>query len=401
MPSYILYFATHNNGTALSKPDIRFGTGSAQDVGSIGPDSSLDNLDGTLSLTTDITNGHISLFIRDSDASIESDILKIDSVNVNAQAPNLSSPLISAFGADSATWSVFSDEAIGTVYAGARLSTDSILSSSQLIAGTGGGVAWDSDSTMTADSDNGGTLLGLSGSTTYIVDMVAVDDWGNISDVVSTASFTTDSAAAVSATTTFLAQSSSASWGSSITANSTTYPGVPASLDGKKLILVVQARNTGAEPGDAPTSITAGGTAATLRQSSFENLGKVWIYDVVAGGSNNDISITFPNNDYYYVAIYETTGSYIRGTTATGQAPTTYDLSIDTTAGQAVVGGWAGRDPVSISFTNLTQRGSTIDLGSRNQIWFDNLNVSGGSPETFSATDAGVQWADLCIALYG
>jgi hypothetical protein len=396
MPQYTLYGATHANGTTLTKSDVENGTGSAADTFTVGPEASIDALDASnIALNTSLTNGHISIFIK-TDTSAESNLFKIDSVNVDATAPTLSSAIGTQTGATTASWSVTSNEATGVVYAGVRPSGSSALTAAQLIAGSGGaGVAWDSDTSMTADANNGGSFTGLTAETEYVVDTVAVDDWGNAGSVASSSAFTT--AAASSATTTFLAQTPSGSWGSSLTANSTTYPGVPASLSGKKFILVVQTRNTGS----APTSITAGGTAATLRLSSVDNLGKVWVYDVVAGGSNNDISITFPNSDYYYVAIYETTGSYIRGTTTTGQAPTTYDLSINTTSGQAVVGGWATRDPVSISLTNLTQRGSTISIGSRDQTWFDNLNVSGGSPETFSVTDSGVQLADLCIAVYG
>lgn len=111
---------------------------------------------------------------------------------VDSTAASLSAATGTQTGATTASWGVTSNEAAGTIYAGARPAASAALTAAQLIAGSGGaGVAWDSDASPTADSANGGTFAGLTASTDYQVDVVQVDAYGNTSSVVSSSTFTT------------------------------------------------------------------------------------------------------------------------------------------------------------------------------------------------------------------
>jgi hypothetical protein len=120
---YDIFIATHANSTTLSKDDIENSTGATEDA------LTFQDADGVvigqeLVLSTTLTGGHLSLFIRDS-LGDESGIVQLDNVDVDASAPVLSSPTATATGPNSATWGVTSNEATGTVHAGARPSGDS------------------------------------------------------------------------------------------------------------------------------------------------------------------------------------------------------------------------------------------------------------------------------------
>jgi hypothetical protein len=195
---YTVFGATHANGTTLTKTNIENGTGNAEDA------FDFSDADGVVSnqietLSTGLTNGHLSLFIRDTNG-VESGVFKIDNVNVDATANTPTSVSGTKTGSATATWAATLDEAGGTMYAVAYEDGDTAPSAPQIIAGTGGSiVAANSDTTPTADGANGGSFTGLTGSTTYRVATVYVDDWGNTSAVAtSTGTFTTDAASSSS-----------------------------------------------------------------------------------------------------------------------------------------------------------------------------------------------------------
>jgi hypothetical protein len=84
-----IYGATHANGTTLSKTEIENGTGDAEDI------FDFTDADGVVqnqieTLTTSLTDGHMSIFIRDANG-LESNVFKIDGVNVDATALTVSS----------------------------------------------------------------------------------------------------------------------------------------------------------------------------------------------------------------------------------------------------------------------------------------------------------------------
>jgi hypothetical protein len=161
---------------------------------------------GTVGLTTtgspinlDITgtfNGSVKLALLPTGGG-DSHVVVSEAFTLDTTAPVLTSATGAQTGTTTASWGVTSDSAGGTIYAGVRPTASSALTAAQLIAGSGGaGVAWNTDTTPTADSANGGSFTGLTASTAYRVDIVHVDAFGNVSTVATSAEFTTASAAA-------------------------------------------------------------------------------------------------------------------------------------------------------------------------------------------------------------
>jgi hypothetical protein len=90
---FTLFGATHVNATTLTAENIEDGTGAAEDIFSIGPEANIADLDDTLSLTTTLPFGaRMSLFVRDDAGSPnESEVFQIVNIEVDADAPTLSS----------------------------------------------------------------------------------------------------------------------------------------------------------------------------------------------------------------------------------------------------------------------------------------------------------------------
>jgi len=131
---YTVFVATHANGTTLTKANIEDGTGDAEDNLSFSDaDGAVDGQE--LTLATSLTNGHLSFFIRDSSGTaVESAVIKIDGVNVDATAPTISAVSGAPTGATTASYSVTTNEAGGTIYVRARPSGDSAWTAEQIIA---------------------------------------------------------------------------------------------------------------------------------------------------------------------------------------------------------------------------------------------------------------------------
>ena len=111
-----------------------------------------------------------------------------DAFTVDTDAPTLTSPTASENTGD-IDWSVTSDQAEGTIYAALYDSGDAEPSASDIINGTGDVIDTDSDASPAADGSNGGTFA-TPANATYKVAMVHVDDYGNVSAVVSSAEVT-------------------------------------------------------------------------------------------------------------------------------------------------------------------------------------------------------------------
>jgi hypothetical protein len=90
---YTLFGATHANATTLTAANIENGTGDAEDTFSIGPEADVVDLDDALSFSTTLPYGaRMSIFIRDSAGTPkESDVFQIVNIEVDADAPTLSS----------------------------------------------------------------------------------------------------------------------------------------------------------------------------------------------------------------------------------------------------------------------------------------------------------------------
>ena len=111
-----------------------------------------------------------------------------DAFTVDTDAPTLTSPTASENTGD-IDWSVTSDQAEGTIYAALYDSGDAEPSASEIINGTGDVVDTDTDASPAADGSNGGTFA-TPANASYKVAMVHVDDFGNVSAVVSSAEVT-------------------------------------------------------------------------------------------------------------------------------------------------------------------------------------------------------------------
>lgn len=106
---------------------------------------------------------------------------------VDTVAPSLSAPTAAA-AAEAITWGVTTTEPQGTIHAALRLAATAAGDAQAIIAGTGY-IATALNETPAVDSNNGGAFAGPADGT-YRVDMVQVDDFGNTSPVVSSASVT-------------------------------------------------------------------------------------------------------------------------------------------------------------------------------------------------------------------
>jgi hypothetical protein len=342
---------------------------------------------------------HLHLVLGDAEGDRSAPI-HAGPVVLDFTAPVLSGLTAVQTGASTATASVTSDEAGGTIFFGVRPSAAAALTAAQLIAGAGGaGVAWASDTTVAANGTNGATFSGLTAGTAYRVDAVQRDGRGNVSAVVSSAAFTT--AAGASATTTFLASRADLTWATAHSFGNATHPAIPADLAGRRFVVCVVTRDTSA----LPSSVVIGGTTATLRHSA-EPWNHVAVYDAVAGTANDSIVVNLPAPEYCFVSIYETTGTYRGGASdqTTGEAaPSTMALATDTTAGWAAVGCAAPHAQTGISYAGLAQRGATFNIGGRFQVFFDDLAVAGGSPEPFGMTlsGGGTVYNAAVLAVYG
>jgi hypothetical protein len=185
---YTVFGATHANGTTVSKDDIENGTGDAEDI------FDFSDADGVVSnqlesLSTSLTDGHMTLFVRDSN-NVESGTYKIDGVNVDATALTVSSS-VPADGATSVATNstiaiTFSEDAFGVVGKDFYLYDD--IDTTPVLVET---FTFDDDDSATGD--NGGTASivddvltltpgAMAGSTQHSVRWEAgavTDPWGN------------------------------------------------------------------------------------------------------------------------------------------------------------------------------------------------------------------------------
>jgi hypothetical protein len=210
-------------------------------------------------------------------------------------------------------------------------------------------------------------------------------------------------ASGVPGATTFLMQRLTNEWGTTHVFNNSTNAAIPEDLALRRFVVCVVTRETSA----LPTSVVIGGVTATLRQDA-EPWQHAAIYDAVAGTNNDNIVVNLPTPEFCFVTIYETTGEYKGGasdeTPGAGEAaPSVMELSLATTEGWAVVGCCGSNTLAGITYTGVTQRGAIGTEGSRQQGFFDDLDVAGGAPETFQVTltGGGTRYNAAVLAAYG
>lgn len=107
---YTLFWATRSTGPAMSKSDIENGTGDALEIGSFTA-ANINDLDGSIDLSTSLTAGAIDVFVRDSSGTpVESVVASVSSVTYDAAAPVFSSAEVGLV--DSTTLVVTFDKAL-------------------------------------------------------------------------------------------------------------------------------------------------------------------------------------------------------------------------------------------------------------------------------------------------
>ncbi len=136
---YSVFLATHGSGTILSAGEIEAGTGAATDA------VSLSDADGTvteqgLPLSTSLSGGHLSLFVRDT-LGAASSIIRLNGIDVDATAPLLGPVVATPTGATTADWLVGTDEAGGTIYVRARADSAAPWTAAEILAEPDGSVA--------------------------------------------------------------------------------------------------------------------------------------------------------------------------------------------------------------------------------------------------------------------
>jgi hypothetical protein len=108
--------------------------------------------------------------------------LYVLTVTVGDSVAVTSAPVTSTLN-DTITWGITSDEAAGTIHAALRLDTTAAGAAQDIIDGTGY-LATVQNTSPTADAANAGQFTATA-SGTYVVDFVQVDDFGNVSAIVS------------------------------------------------------------------------------------------------------------------------------------------------------------------------------------------------------------------------
>jgi hypothetical protein len=196
-------------------------------------------------------------------------------------------------------------------------------------------------------------------------------------------------------------------FGATHTFNNGTHAGIPADLEGRKFVIVVNTRQGTA---GAVSSVVVGGVTATPRVT-IANDQRVGIYDAVAEADNDNIVVNLAGSAFCEVTIYETDAEFIVGSTAnqsSGSAsPYTFDLGANTLAGDFLVGGFGGFKSPAITdatLTGITRRGVVSNKGTRQHFQFDNLTGAvGGTPETLSVLISGsgeLVYGQTALAVY-
>ena len=185
--SYFIITSSAQSG--LSSVQVRTGTDAAGDpAASASPvDLSLTNFPAELPLSPGLSGTYHGYLVLGGSQANYGDPISFGSFTLETTPPMLTAPTLSETGPTSATWSVTTDTASGTIYAASRNGSAQKLTSQEIISG---GAEVEAQSQVTdpvIGSANGGSLTGLTHSTQYVADMVQVDAFGNQSAVISSA----------------------------------------------------------------------------------------------------------------------------------------------------------------------------------------------------------------------
>lgn len=145
----------------------------------------------SMTLANGLTRQNYGLHVINDNGAL-SNVATSPAFLLSTRGPALTGPTASDNGA-SITWGATSDLAAGTIHAGLYPSANPTPSAAEIIAGSGDVIDTDTDASPAANATNAGTFNSVSDGT-YRVAMVQVDDFGNNSNVVSTAGVTISAA---------------------------------------------------------------------------------------------------------------------------------------------------------------------------------------------------------------
>lgn len=198
------WILTTTTQTTLTSAQVRAGTdendGPAADAGAV--DLSFANLPATVQLSDGLDATLQCYVVLGNGAGGYSAPIHAGGRPIDTTAPVLSGLTVSDVTAIGASWSVTSDEAGGTIYLAVRDSASPDVTVSDLINGGSEVEASSREDTPTADSNNGGSFGGLTAATSFVAHALQIDEFGNQSDIVTSAPFTTGMQGAAAPTVT-------------------------------------------------------------------------------------------------------------------------------------------------------------------------------------------------------
>jgi hypothetical protein len=136
---YGIFLATHPGGSTLTKAQVEAGTAQALDALAFSDDDGVVT-GQAMTLSRSLAGGHLSFFIRD-DQGAESDLIRIDGVDVDATAPVLTGIDVGAIEATNVGWEAFTDETGGTIHVRARPATSPPSTAAEVVAAFDDSVA--------------------------------------------------------------------------------------------------------------------------------------------------------------------------------------------------------------------------------------------------------------------
>ncbi len=224
---------------------------------------------------------------------------------------------------------------------------------------------------------NIGTLTGLMPSSTYVLDAVHVDGWGNVSAVASSGVFTTEAAATAPAAFTAFMNDSLPN-----------FTGVPINTaDAARRVIVFCASVNG----NPPTGCTIAGAAATLVDSQQVQLfanENVTVWELsVSTGTAADISLSGGTASEYGIAVAVAYGKAIQTPVTKSGAQGGDNLTLDTSvvAGDDILAVALGRNNDGWSWTGLAEQD---ERDVRSNEWFASASATGVSAATPRAITA-------------
>lgn len=169
--------------------------------------------------------------------------------------------------------------------------------------------------------------------------------------------------------------------------NTSTYTFSSLNFKTGRAVVLVHIQGTGSTTGIS--SVTLKGVSAAQDYNfapQVQNHYDAWSADVTAGSGDIVVNIAGGNAARCGVGLWDVgSKAFNQGTTEQSTANPA-DLSVNTNAADVALAVVYDFNSTSYSATNLTERFDGILEGTNYHAFYDNLNCSGGSPESFTIT---------------